>query len=41
MTLGTILLIILYVALEMIWEGSHDFFGEPAAALLGGVLSTA
>ena len=35
------LLIILYVALEMIWEGSHDFFGEPAAALLGGVLPAA
>jgi predicted tellurium resistance membrane protein TerC len=29
------LLIILYVAIEMIWEGSHEYFGEPAAALLG------
>jgi YjbE family integral membrane protein len=28
------LLIILYVALEMIWEGSRDFFGEEAAAFL-------
>jgi YjbE family integral membrane protein len=28
------LLIILYVALQMVWEGAHDYFGEPATALL-------
>ncbi len=30
------LLIILYVALEMIWHGAHDLYGEPAEALLSG-----
>ncbi len=29
------LVIILYVALEMIWEGSHDYFGEAETALRG------
>ncbi len=28
------LLIILYVALAMIWDGAHDYFGEQAAAFL-------
>jgi YjbE family integral membrane protein len=28
------LLIILYVALQMIWDGAHDYFGETEAALL-------
>ena len=35
------LLIILYVALEMIWHGAHDLYGEPATALLGGWSSSA
>src|SRR5918998_3527669 len=28
------LLIILYVALRMVWDGAHEYFGEPATALL-------
>ena len=28
------LLIILYVALHMVWDGAHDYFGEAEAALL-------
>jgi YjbE family integral membrane protein len=28
------LLIILYVALSMVWDGAYDYFGETAAALL-------
>jgi YjbE family integral membrane protein len=30
------LVIILYVALEMVWHGAHDLYGEPAEALLSG-----
>jgi YjbE family integral membrane protein len=35
------LLIILYVALRMIWDGAHDYFGEPATALLPFALTVA
>jgi len=35
------LVIILYVALEMVWHGFNDLYGEPAAALLGGWRSSA
>jgi YjbE family integral membrane protein len=28
------LVIILYVALKMVWDGAQDYFGEPVAALL-------
>ena len=31
------LLIILYVAIQMVWNGAHDYFGQGATALLPGM----
>ena len=35
------LLIILYVALRMVWDGAHEYFGEAETALLHGVAGLA
>jgi predicted tellurium resistance membrane protein TerC len=35
------LVIILYVALRMVWDGAHDYFGEGATALLRAVTGVA